>query len=47
MVHMQVDLFNARPQVEMLWVLAALVAVIHAGTRTSQIASQTTGQVVA
>src|SRR5439155_8442376 len=32
-VHMQVDLFSARPQVEMLWVIAALVAVIHAGTR--------------
>jgi O-antigen ligase len=40
MVHMQVDLFNARPQVEMLWVLAALVAVIHAGTRISQPTSQ-------
>jgi O-antigen ligase len=40
LVHMQVDLFNARPQVEMLWVLAALVAVIHAGTRTSQPTSQ-------
>lgn len=31
--HMQVDLFNARPQVEMLWVTAAVVAVIAAVVR--------------
>lgn len=32
-VHLQVDLFSDRPQVESLWVLAALVSVIYANTR--------------
>ena len=39
-VHLQVDLFSDRPHVEMLWLLAALVAVIHVSTRaTSHVGS--------
>ncbi|MEQ1907416.1 MAG: O-antigen ligase family protein [Vicinamibacterales bacterium] len=33
-VHLQVDLFSDRSQVELLWLLAALVSVIYANTRT-------------
>jgi len=32
-VHMQVDLFSARPEVQLLWVVAALVAVIDFAAR--------------
>jgi putative inorganic carbon (HCO3(-)) transporter len=32
-VHLNLDMFNARSQVELLWVVAALLAVIHAGAQ--------------
>jgi O-antigen ligase len=34
-VHMQVDLFSDRSQVEMLWLIAALLSVIYASTQAS------------
>jgi len=42
-VHMQLDLFSGRPQVQMLWVVAALVAVIDAGTRDPDRSSKKLG----
>jgi hypothetical protein len=40
-VHMQVDLFTERPQVEMLWIAAALLSIIHAGTRAVRVSART------